>query len=162
MRDRLKLIVLVCCVACLSSANAQDKRRSDTYSLAEENVWIEAFKNFKTADGATVIQVLDFVQKLRPKEFKYFFEPDTSGFERATGSVSVGVNFYIGMKRLHNDHFGANADGKITDGKIALTFRQVPGSAQEALSFGRDAFLLYIDGEYKDICIDVVSKRKIC
>ncbi len=37
---------------------------------AEEKKWIEAVKHHETADGATVWQVLEHVQKMRPKKFK--------------------------------------------------------------------------------------------
>jgi hypothetical protein len=165
MAERIKFAAIICLVfVSIASAQSGSERRIKVLPPNEEKAWVDAFKNFKTLDGATVIQVLEHVQKLRPKEFKYFFDPDGSigyGGPEMEAAI-VGASYYIGMKRLSGDQYGVGADGEMKQGKLVLTFRQVPHSAPEALSRGRDAFLQFIDGEYRDICIDAVSKRKVC
>jgi hypothetical protein len=56
----------------------------------------------KIDDGATVIQVLRFVQKLRPGKFE--FGSVFIGYNRATGVAdAVGIDYWLGMKRLPDD-----------------------------------------------------------
>jgi hypothetical protein len=70
----------------------------------EERHWIDAVKNHRTMDGATVLQVLQYAEQLRPSEFK--FEFNGVGYNGATGAPDgVSISYWIGAKRLKDDYF---------------------------------------------------------
>ena len=139
-------------------------KRVRPLAAVDEERWINTFKAYKTADGSTILQVLQFVEKLRPKAFKFFFGEESIGYAYVTGlPISVGVNYYLGIKRQPSDHYGIGADVKIEGSDaITLAFQEVPGSGNEALLSGRDAFLRYIDQHYSEVCIDAETKRRLC
>jgi hypothetical protein len=132
----------------------------------QEKRWIQAVRNRKTADGATVQQVLEYAEKMRPREFKV--GKIEVGYNCETGNPSyVGIGFWIGMKRLPDDVFiGLGYDVSTSDPEIKLSVPKNPMpsvlSITEALDRGRDSFLSYIDDDYESNCVDEGTKRKFC
>ena len=132
----------------------------------EEKRWLQATRNRKTADGATVQQVLEYAEKMRPREFKV--EMIEVGYACDTGIPNyVGIGFWIGLKRLPDDVFlGLGYDVSTSDDGIKLSVPKNPilsvQSITEALDRGRDAFLSYIDDDYDSTCVDEKTKRKSC
>jgi|HubBroStandDraft_2_1064218.scaffolds.fasta_scaffold433389_1 hypothetical protein len=132
----------------------------------QEKRWIQAVRNRKTADGATVQQVLEYAEKMRPREFKV--ETIEVGYNCETGNPTyVGIGFWIGMKRLPDDVFlGLGYDVSTSEPGVKLSVPENPipsvQSITEALDRGRDAFLSYIDDDYETNCVDEGTKRKFC
>ena len=146
----------------LAQSPAESQKLIKPLSAKDEKRWVDTFKAYKTADGATILHVLQFVEKLRPRQFKFSFD-DSIGYSTTTGMpTTVGVSFYLGMKRLDGDQFGMGADVSVEGNQISLRFRDATGSAHEALLRGRDAFLTFVDQEYQSACIDGQTKRRMC
>lgn len=128
---------------------------------ADEQRVIDQVSGLKTADGATVLEVLQRVEKLRPDEFKF------SEFVVAYGedqSEAVMACYFIGSKRLEDD---AYCDiGFEQSGESFVPSVGTPGTAVEQeltttqLMKGRDAFLKNIDTMYQVTCVD--SGKKYC
>ncbi len=132
---------------------------------AEEKQWIDAVKNRPTADGATVLQVLEYAQQLRPARFKFgAFEIGYNG--ESAKPQTVSVSYWIGAKRLADDYYtDLGYDMKRDGGKLIVTAPQNPyttDTIMNALEQGRTPFLLYIDAMYRETCIDSQTKAKLC
>ncbi|MGZ9709249.1 hypothetical protein ACXX82_00210 [Glaciimonas sp. GNP009] len=128
-----------------------------------EKMLIDAAKNLKTKDGATVVQVIQHVEKLRPKEFK------SAGFEMLytnTGQPkSIGVCYWIGSKRLDDDQF-CDISFSINGLSVTPEILNVSPEEQSELTIvqlmkGRDVFLDNIDKMYALTCVEY-DKKKSC
>jgi hypothetical protein len=134
-------------------------------SQADEKKWIEAVKQRKTADGATVWQVLQYAEKMRPKKFKAGVIE--VGYDGGSGDPDgVGIGYWIGMKRLEGDSFtDLWYDIKTEKGIVNATPRQNKNTSEtiiNAMELGRDNFLIYIDKMYIETCVDLDTKQKLC
>lgn len=132
---------------------------------AEEKRWIDAVKNRPTADGATVLQVLEYAQQLRPNRFKFgAFDIGYNGGSAEPETVSIA--YWIGAKRLDGDDYvDLGYDVKREGGKLVITAPQnqyVSDTIINALEKGRTPFLIYIDAMYQETCIDSETKAKLC
>ena len=133
-------------------------------SEKQEKLWTGVVKNRKTGDGATVAEVLRYVEQMRPAEFKV--ETIEVGYNCASGQPSaVAIGYWIGMKRLPGDVFidlGYDAEPGAKGLTIKVPEKPIASerSITEALEAGRDAFLEYVDEMYQSTCID--GKRKLC
>jgi hypothetical protein len=128
--------------------DAQDRPKINALPPAVEAQWVKNVKNHKTQDGATVWEVMTYVQKMRPKEFKIgTFEVC---YDYTGKPVTVCIGYWIGAKRLDGDSFVDLGYDMTPDGKV----KPVPSNEQTAtaLEGGRDTFLQYIDEDYKDTC----------
>jgi hypothetical protein len=131
----------------------------------EEKKLIQAAQNQVTKDGATVLQVLRYVEKMRPKEFKIAsFEVLYSWNGKPN---NVGICYWIGAKRLDEDQYCDIAFSFSPDHKL---FKPEVGSATEDqqqyltvinLLKGRDVFLRNIDEFYQQTCVEL-DKKKTC
>src|SRR5262249_6213933 len=124
--------------------------------------WIEAVKNHRTTDGATVIEVLQYAEVLRPEQFK-IGEFDII-YDQAGEPVGVDIGYFIGLKRGKDDEFIDLAYNIAKyGGTIELVIRDHPASAPTtAIEGGRRSFITYVDQVYKDTCIDRKSGAKLC
>jgi len=134
-------------------------------SQVDEKKWIEAVKQRKAADGATVWQVLQYAEKMRPKKFKVgAIEVGYNG--RSGDADGVGVGYWIGMKRLEGDSFtDLWYDIEIKESKARAIPRENNYTSEtitNAIEFGRDKFLIYIDDMYAQTCMDTETKHKLC
>lgn len=116
---------------------------------AVEAKWIQAVKQHRTKDGATVSEVLAYAEKMRPRAFKAGrFDV---GYNGATGVAdTVAIAYWIGAKRSPDDAFVDLGYPMSPDGKVLA-----PLSAEEtsaALEAGRDAFLRAVDETYRATC----------
>ncbi len=143
-----------------AAGHAADLAKPHYMSASDEKKWTEAVQNHRTEDGATVYQVLQFVAKLRPREFK--FGNIGVGYNGATGAAdSVGIDYWLGTKRLPNDALINLAyNVRETESGFAVTPFGWPFS--QAMEKGSDAFLAAVDDEYEGQCIDQETHRKLC
>ncbi|MGJ7915547.1 hypothetical protein ACI48D_08760 [Massilia sp. LXY-6] len=150
-----------------AAANEASKPfKAQEMSAAEEKRVIRAVQNQQTADGASVLQVLQHAQKMRPQEFKL---GEFSVLYTTDGKPSsVGVCYWIGSKRLVGDQYCDIAYDISADGQA---FTPSVGSAPPAvvkemtitkLDQGRDAFLRSVDEHYESDCTDFQTQKKIC
>jgi hypothetical protein len=146
----------------LTAPEVQEFAKPKLLSPSEERQWIEAVQNHRTIDGATVLQVLQYTETMRPGKFK--FGSIDVGYNGASGDPEgVAIEYWIGMKRLEDDAFldlgyMIERDGYslkiIPPGELETTARALEG--------GRDSFLLLIDKRYEQDCIDVETRAKLC
>lgn len=134
-------------------------------SQADEKKWIESVKQRETADGATVWEVLQYAEKMRPKKFKA--GAIEIGYDGGSGNPDgVGIGYWIGMKRLEGDSFtDLWYDIKTEKDKVKAVPRQNKCTSEiiiNALELCRDDFLIYIDKMYIESCVDLDTKQKIC
>lgn len=144
---------------------AQDHAKAHLLSEAEEKLWIEAFKNHPTMDGATALQVLQYAEKMRPTKFK--FGSIDVGYGGDTGEpASVSVDYWIGAKRLEGDAYsdiGYDVERQGSSIKIVKpTSDELSHPTMTAFERGRTEFILYIDKMYAEECFDFKTKAKIC
>ncbi|MCJ2133299.1 transcriptional regulator [Methylobacterium sp. J-026] len=139
--------------------------KPDILSDAEERRWIAAVEGRATADGATVIQVLQHAENLRPTRFKV---ASIAPFWTGAGGApaGVGIGYWIGSKRLEGDAYGnlsfnVRRDGGSLVVSVAEDDR-APRTIVTALERGRDAFVAYVDQMYQDTCIDTETREKFC
>ena len=63
---------MLCVIASLSGgASGEDFAKPKLLPPSEEKRWLDAVKNHVTTDGATVLQVLEYTEKMRPDKFKF-------------------------------------------------------------------------------------------
>jgi hypothetical protein len=132
-------------------------------SPAEEKRWIDAVKNHKTSDGATVMEVLKYAEKMRPKRFK--LAEIQIGYNYSGEPDEVMISYFIGMKRLDGDDYTIGYEIKRNGKEIELSVPKnsvTDDTPINALEGGRDSFLLKIDQLYKDDCIDFETHAKLC
>jgi hypothetical protein len=107
----MKRVLAVCALVCLIAQAdwaASQVRIPNALSEPEERNLIETWKSQKAADGATFLDVLKFAQSMRPKQFKY------GDIEVNYGSApGIGVQYYIGAKRLDGDAFNLFFETKL-------------------------------------------------
>jgi len=161
-------IRLVMCFLCLLwpvAVWAASPAKPKLLSTLEEKRWVDAVKNHPTFDGATVLQVLQYAEKLRPSKFK--IGSIDVGYGGGDGEPDgVGVGYWIGQKRLAGDSYiglwydikREGASLKVTPAKNDMTDETIV----KALEGGRDNFLLYIDKTYEETCIDSETKARFC
>ena len=144
---------------------AEGVAKPKVLSTQEEKRWIDAVKNHPTFDGATVLQVLQYAEKLRPSKFKIgSIDVGYGGGDGEPDGVAVG--YWIGQKRLAGDSYiglwydikREGASLKVTPAKNDMTDETIV----KALEGGRDNFLLYIDKMYEKTCIDSETKARFC
>jgi hypothetical protein len=143
------------------NTNAEPMAKPKALSAREEGEWVNAVKSHKTDDdGATVLEVLQFVQRLRPKEFK--IGAIEVGYNGATGLPDVvGVDYWIGLKRLQDDAY-VNLGFDVKKSKAGFDIKPFTWPLSLALQKGRDAFLAAVDEEYQGECIDPDTKKRSC
>lgn len=116
-------------------------------------------RHHKTRDGATVAEVLAYVQMMRPRRFRT--GSIEIGYNGATGAAAVvAIGYWIGAKRLPGDSFvdlgyDMNADGSIkpvAPDQLMLV----------ALEDGRDLFLQAVDEVYESECRPDADKPPSC
>lgn len=128
-------------------------------SQDESRAWISAVSSHRTDDGATVQQVLDYTQKLRPSEFK--FGKYEIIYDQVTGNPQyVAVEWWIGLMRLPDD-LAVNAFYRVK--KVSGHLKAFPAGnmGDIALERGRYQFLGWIDDIYDAICVRY-TVRKSC
>ena len=127
---------------------------------AEEQRWVDAVKSRKTDDGATVLEVLQFVAEMRPREFK--FGNIGVGYDGETGEPDiVGIDYWIGLKRLPDDQI-VNLGYEVQRKGSSFDIEPIGWPVSIALDHGRDAFLDAIDEEYEALCVGPGTRRKTC
>lgn len=163
----LRVLALVGVLGLVSIAQANDLALTKAKILQplEEKLWIEAVNNHKTADGATVQQVLNYAAKLRPDIFQ-FASPEVS-YDGETGEPDgAGIGYWIGLKRLPDDRYidmYYDIARKAQHIEVSAPINPyIYGTIINALEDGRDSFLLYIDGMYRETCFDLETKAKLC
>jgi hypothetical protein len=156
----------LCVIASLSGdTSGEDFAKPKLLPPREEERWVDAVKNHVTTDGATVLQVLQYTEKMRPDKFKFAFSG--VGYNGATGEPDgVPISYWIGAKRLKDDYYVDLGYDIERDGQnIKVIVPKNPYDTEttvHALEGGRNSFLLYIDKTYDDICIDAETKTKLC
>ena len=149
----------------ISSSHPDPNWRAQALSDAEEKEWIDAVKMRKTNDGATIIQVLQFAEKMRRKKFKIAsFDIGYSGKDGKPDGVRIG--YWIGEKRLSGDEFADLWYDIERNGAVIAALprknKWTTDTIVDALEGGRGAFLAYIDKMYLDTCVDPDTKGKTC
>jgi hypothetical protein len=143
-----------------ANTNAETLAKPKALSSQEEREWVNAVKTHKTDDGASVLEVLRFVQHMRPREFK--FGAIEVGYNGATGLPDVvGVDYWLGLKSLPDDAY-VNLGFDVQKTKSGFDIKPVGWPFSQALQKGRDAFLAAVDEEYEGECIDPETKRHTC
>lgn len=134
-------------------------------SSAEEKHIIQLTKDQVTSDGATVLQVLQHAEKMRPREFKVAnWEVVYSG----DGTPHVAVCYFSGSKRLPGDQYCDIGYAIAADHKsLAPEYGNLPIEMRaemplDALGQGRDSFLKSVDEHYQTDCVDYDTKKKMC
>lgn len=126
---------------------------------ATEANWIQAVRQHRTKDGATVAEVLSYAEKMRPRIFKAGrFEVGYNGATGVASSVSIG--YWIGTKRAPDDAFVDLGYSISPDGRVM----PVPPDAHTAtaLENGRKAFLRAVDDAYRDTCVSDPDHPPAC
>lgn len=134
-------------------------------SPAAEKKWIEAVKQRKTADGATVWQVLQFAEKMRPNKFKV--GSIDVGYNGESGDPeAVDIGYWIGLKRLDDNSYVDLGYEIKMDGEIISVIppknEYTTDTATNAMEMGRESFITYLDRMYKLTCIDAETYEKLC
>lgn len=160
----LLALVLIVASPSLSGANDRGRWKAEKLAPADQQAWIAALKAHRTRDGSTVLETLRFAEQMRPRAFK--IGTFDVGYNGATGAAdSVGVGYFIGLKRATTDEFSAYFRVRRADGKISLSLANNHSGIQtaaEAIESGRDGLLHFIDEEYKFNCLDGQSRRPLC
>jgi hypothetical protein len=140
--------------------------KTQPLSPAEEKRLIKAAQNLKTDDGATVLQVLQHAEKMRPRQFKL------AGFDifyTYDGKPSsVGICYWIGSHRLDDDKYcdiayAMSADHQTLKADVgSVTPEEEQELTVSKLNRGRDRFLKEVDERYENECIDYDTKKKLC
>jgi hypothetical protein len=148
-------------VAFAEMADAQgDFAKPKTLPAAEEQRWVETVKSHKTDDGATVLEVLQFVAQMRPREFK--FGEIEVGYNGATGEPdAVVIGYWIGLKRLPDDQI-VNLGYDVHRRASGFDIKPIGWPISIALEHGRDAFLDAVGEEYEFLCVEPDARRKTC
>jgi hypothetical protein len=109
-------------------------------SPAESKRWVDAVKTHKTLDGATVMEVLKYVEQMRPKRFR--LGTIEVGYNCGSGEPdAVMIGYFIGMKRLEGDEYSFGYDIKRNGKEIELIVPKNPVTEDtiiNALEGGRD------------------------
>lgn len=140
--------------------------KAQPLSPAEEKRLIKAAQNQKTDDGATVLQVLQHAEKMRPGQFKL------AGFDIFYAydgkPASVGICYWIGSHRLDDDKYcdigyTISADHQTLKADVgSITPEEEQELTVSKLNRGRDRFLKEVDERYENECIDYDTKKKLC
>lgn len=146
---RLSTISVFLALLCTHWATASALPKLKVLPAAVEAKWIQAVKQHRTKDGATVSDVLAYAEKMRPHKFKAGrFDV---GYNGATGApVSVGIGYWIGAKRLPDDAFVDLGYPMSADGRVMTPPSEEATSA--ALEGGRETFLRAVDETYRETC----------
>lgn len=121
----------------------------------EEKRWIETVKNHKTGDGKTVMEVLKYAEKMRPKKFK--LAEIEAVYDGGSGEPDgVAISYFIGMKRQHDDEYSVIYGVKRTGNGIELDIAE----SAKALEGGQDSFLIWIDDEYENVYTEPQTDAK--
>jgi hypothetical protein len=134
-------------------------------SAKDEKALIHAAENQVTPDGATVLQVIQHAEKMRPKEFKA--GPFEILYTSEGKPTSVGVCYWIGSKRLEGDKycdisFSFSPDHKSFKPEIGSVSKELQQeTAVVKLLQGRDVFLKAVDDFYTEACVGP-DKKKTC
>ncbi len=135
-----------------------------TLSDSEEKKWIDAVKLRKTSDGVSIIQVLQFAEKMRPKIFK--IETFEIGYGSDGKPDGVRIGYWIGDKRQPGDEFADLwYDVEQNGSNVTAVPRKNKWTTDtiiNALEGGGNSFLLYIDKMYQGTCVDPDTKERIC
>ncbi len=148
-----------------ASLFALDVVKPKALASAEEMRWVDAVRNRKTLDGASVIEVLRYAEKMRRDRFKV--ASIEVGYNGGSGEPDgVMICYFIGMKRLNGDEYCDIIYKVKRDGKdFRITAPENPDykdTTIRILERGRDAFLIEIDERYNDTCFDIATKAKLC
>jgi hypothetical protein len=156
--------ILFACLSHAAYAEPPKGWKAHALSSAEEKLWLDAVKTRKTNDGATVMEVLKYAEQMRPKRFK--LGTIEVGYNGASGEPdAVMIGYFIGMKRLPGDEYSFGYDIKRNGKEIEVIVTKNPitdDTILNALEGGRDSFLVKIDKDYKDTCIDFETHEKLC
>jgi hypothetical protein len=157
--------VTVAAVPAAAEPGTSLAQKQQPFSPAEEKRIVQAAKAQVTADGATVLQVLQHAAKMRPNEFKL---ASVEMMYSEVGQPSVGVCYWMGSKRLPGDQYcdigyTISADHKT----LSPEFGDAPSEVRAQMTVtavmqGRDAFLKSVDEHYETDCIDYYTKNKTC
>lgn len=167
MRIAILFAATVFSFGATSPVVAGDLAKPKLLPAREEKLWVGAVMSHKTFDGATVLQVLQYTEKLRPEKFK--FVVSGVGYNGATGEPDyVVINYWLGAKRLPDDEYvDLGYEVKRVGPNLIVSMPGNPDAPEvettgKALEAGRDSFLLYIDKSYEESCIDPETKAKLC
>lgn len=128
---------------------------------------ISLAKDRKTSDGASVMEVLRYAEKLRKGKFKIAGDFELN-YDSDGNLSGINICYWIGAKRLSGDEFCDIAYDISADRKsITPSVGSLPQEQQESLTIirverGRDAFLKEVDQRYIGECIDPDTKKKFC
>lgn len=148
-----------------AALNTPQSNKKPPLSDMEEKELIKKVESQMTADGASVLDVLRYVEKMRPEEFKI---SEKSVLYSDSGEPSVNFCYWIGAKRLEGDQYCDIAFETSPDG---ASFRPVVGIASPEeqaelttvkLMKGRDMFLASIDMFYEENCVSDDQESKFC
>lgn len=177
-RRKSVLVCIAVSVACLSAcgdngSSAQELNTSQTDAgpakakiLASDvaATWARAVSNHKTADGATVDQILAYAQAKRPAKFKYraLVGDDDIAYGGATGEPeSVSITYWIGSRREDGENYVDIAYDMTPGGHvIEPTANSTP--ALLALEGGKQSFLNWLDRAYEEDCRDLQTGKLTC
>ncbi|MBI3229878.1 MAG: hypothetical protein HYZ45_06780 [Burkholderiales bacterium] len=145
-------------IACSSTA-AQQGWKPKLLSRADEARWIQTIKMHKASDGATVAEVLSYVEHMRPRQFKV--SEISIGYNGATGEPdTVSISYWIGRKRSADDAFVDLGYNMTRDGKIKAVSEEA--TTLKALEQGRESFLREIDSICKMTCHSEPNEKPRC
>ena len=156
-------IALALALALAALVVAAGPARSQALSPVAEAAWVSAVQNMKTADGFSVLQVLQYAEKMRSAHFK------TGGFLSAYNGADgqpegVSTDYWIGDKRSEDESFSITFEVMVLDGTPVAFYAKTPDrdSATEAVMSGREGLIRFVDERYHQNCIDANSGLKFC
>ena len=164
---KMRSICLLIAVSALNFSGYVFAFKAKEPSPQEAAHLIALAKNRKTSDGATVMEVLRYAEKLRKGKFKLAGDFELN-YDNNGNLSGINICYWIGAKRLSGDEF-CDIAYDISDDKKFITpsVGSLPQEQQENLTVirvehGRDAFLEEIDKRYIGECIDQDTKKKFC
>lgn len=142
-----------------SSTAAPKEWKPKLLSRTDDAKWLQTIKMHKTADGATVTEVLSYVERMRPRQFKV--SEISIGYNGATGEASsISIGYWIGKKRKADDAFVDLGYEMTREGKIKPSSQE--SSTLKALEGGRESFLREIDSIYSMTCRPELNEKPSC
>ncbi len=162
MRFALALAALVV-AAGPAEASDTEPAKSLELSTAAEAAWVTAVQNLKTADGSSVLQVLQYAEKKRPTHFK---AGRFSGAYNGADGQPEGIyaDYWIGEKISEDETYSFTFEVMVIGGTPVPFYAKTPdrNSATEAVMSGREGLIRFVDEQYRQNCIDANSGLKFC
>lgn len=143
------------------AAASESQWKPKLLNTTEEFHRVNNVKNHRLQDGSTLIEVLKYVERMRPKKFKV--AEIGVGYNGVSGEPdSVFISYWIGSKRKRDNScsdlgYDLKKEGSLSQ-KILIRERPMLAALEE----GKDSFLAAVDSAYLNDCKDVFCGKFFC